>query len=165
CAPLQPGRCSLPALVGAEPSVGFAAGKCRFDPNFRFFDHALVAQDVTAVAESLEPVGGLFPSVLALTCRAQPCVALLYKEATDLGQMPVKAVRLQFELFADPALRLNRTDGQLYKRARRQRGAVANIEVIPRTGARPLNRANLCAGRRACADKHKNECQTDKSVF
>ena len=153
---MQPRRRALPALVGPEPTVGLSACECRFDPDHRFLDHALVAQDVAAITESLEPVGGLFPAVLTLAAGAEPCVAFLLEEAADLGEVPVKAVRLQFELLANPALRLNGPDRQLDKWTCRQGLAIANIEIIPRVGARPVNIANLCAGGRACDDKHKN---------
>ena len=85
-------------------------------------------------------------AVIALAPRAEPRVAFLLEERADLSQMPVKAVRLQFELPADPPLRLNRPDGQLHERAGYQRRAVADVEVVLQVRIWAIDDANVSIG-------------------
>ena len=114
---LEAGRCALASLIGTEPAVGFLASKRRLDPDFGFSYHSLVTKDVAAVAESLEPVGRLFPAVQPFAIRIKPRIFFFLEEIADFGQMSVEPIGLQFELSAHPAVRFNCTDRQFYKRA------------------------------------------------
>lgn len=51
---------------GAEPAVLPLGSHGRFDPLFRLDDQFLIAQHIAQVAETSQPVGHLFPAILAL---------------------------------------------------------------------------------------------------
>jgi hypothetical protein len=54
--------------------------------------------------------------------------------------MPEETVCLQLKLFAQPSLRLNRTDRQFDEWAVKQGLPIANVETVLPTGIRPRNR-------------------------
>src|SRR5262249_47016926 len=100
-------------LAGAEEAVVALARERRLDPDLRLLDLVVVAEEVGAVAEALEPVRHLLPAALALAGGAEPGVVLLAEELADLAEVAVEAGGLEFELLAEPAARRDGPDRQL----------------------------------------------------
>ena len=114
----------------AEVTIFPLAGYSCLEPLAGLFDDALITQDVSDIAEALEPVRDLFPGAVAFAFGAEPGVIVFFEEPADFEQVPCIAVSLKLELPADPALRPDGTDGQLYKGARRQRRTVGRVKIV-----------------------------------
>src|SRR5262249_646795 len=83
------------------------------DPRLRFLDLPFGAEQLGAIAKTLEPVRPLLPAALALAGRVEPGVVFFAKERADLAQVTMEARGLELELLAEPPARGHRADRKL----------------------------------------------------
>ncbi len=117
-------------LTRAKPAVRLAAIEGGLDPDSGFLDLVGPVEQDRAVLKAFEPVYGFLPSEFTAAVGIEPCVALLFQEAADVGELAVEAVGLELEHALGPTCWADTADWEFDEGGGEERGAVAGVERV-----------------------------------